>query len=146
MFRGRRDVSGELVMLAVDHMVSAAENMRSAAKRCDIVDVATHANAFGFYEGMLAEILHEKGLTIDQLPSLKGSVDDARTEYMRAQAQARQGCECEISRDMGMISRDIDQEYIPRRMVDRRGRDRRMLSAEDQYETDTSLRRTVFGY
>ncbi len=143
----QKDRKGEAMIGAVDFMNEAVKGMRHAAQTCNIKDMATHANAFGFYEGMLTDMLFESGSTLDQFPDLERRANSAKTGFIRVQQISQRGCDCGASSRMKGLSKSIDDEYLTRAEMRQRGIDEdKDYSGEDRYEMDRVLRRLVFHY
>lgn len=137
---------GEAMMDAVSLMNDAVKGMRYAAKTCNIEDMAMHANAFGFYEGMLTDMMFESGSTIDQFPNLERQVNAAKTEFVRAKEISKRGCKCNASDEMREISDAVEDEHLTRIAMIRKGRHKFDNSGEDRYELDRMLRGIVYHY
>ena len=143
----QKDRKGEAMIGAVDFMNEAVKGMRYAAQTCNIKDMATHANAFGFYEGILTDLLYETDTKIDQFPDLDRRYSTARAGFVRAQEISQRGCDCDVSKRMKGLSKAIDAEYPTRVEMARRGiSEDKEYAAEDRYEMDRMLRRLVFHY
>jgi hypothetical protein len=142
-----KDRKGEALIGAIDMMSRAASNLRNAAKSCHQEQIIIHAKAFGQYEGLLMDTLHEMGSTLNDYPEQKRKYGDAVSKFVMAENIAKHGCTCSRRKMMREIIQKTDDAYNWKRVepggkVVNVGR----KNAEMQYAMDEQLRMMVFGY